>query len=210
MTGRVAALVVLAVLGTPGDAKGQSEVGLNGYGVLGDMRLDAAQTFEAVSETSHARVLGAGIRITNLWKFLFVDIAVSHVTIDGERIVVDADRAVQRLGIPLEVTMRHLDVAVGWRTVHGRVSPSVGGGFSRLWYRESSELPQPGENVADGGTGPLLLAGVDFTLSRWVRIGAEFRYRRIGGVLGSGGASATFDENSAGGFATALRVSIGR
>jgi hypothetical protein len=155
MTGRVAALVILALLAAPSEAGGQSQVGLSGYGVLGDMRLDAAQTFEAVSETSHARVLGAGIQVTNLWRFLFVDVAVSSMTMDGQRVFID-------------------------------------------------------EDSAETATGPLLLAGVDFTLSRWVRIGAELRYRRIGGVLGSGGASAKFDEDSAGGISTAFRVSIGR
>jgi opacity protein-like surface antigen len=210
MTGRVAALVVLAVLGTPGDATGQSEVGLNGYGVLGDMRLDAAQTFKAVSETSHGRLLGAGIQVTNIWRSLFVEVAVSSMTIDGERVFIDEERAAQPLGIPLEVSMRYVDVAAGWRTRHGRLSPYAGGGFSALRYRERSEFAQPGEDVAEGGTGPLVLAGVDFTLSRWVRIGAELRYRRISGVLGSGGASAEFHEDSAGGVSTALRVSIGR
>jgi hypothetical protein len=210
MTGRVAALVILALLAAPSEAGGQSQVGLSGYGVLGDMRLDAAQTFEAVSETSHARVLGAGIQVTNLWRFLFVDVAVSSMTMDGQRVFIDEDSAVRPLGIPLQVSMRHIDVAAGWRSMRGRLMPFVGGGFSRLRYRETSELAQPGEDVAETATGPLLLAGVDFTLSRWVRIGAELRYRRIGGVLGSGGASAKFDEDSAGGISTAFRVSIGR
>jgi opacity protein-like surface antigen len=210
MTGRVAALVVLAVLGTPADAKGQSQVRLNGYGVLGDMRLDAAQTFKAVSETSHARLLGAGIQITNMWRSLFVDVAVSSMTIDGERVFIDDERAVHPLGIPLEVSMRYVDVAAGWRTTHGRLSPYVGAGFSGLRYRERSQLAQPGEDVAEAGVGPSVLAGIDFTLSRWVRIGGEVRYRRIKGVLGTGGASATFGEDSAGGVSTALRVSIGR
>jgi hypothetical protein len=210
MTGRVAALVVLTVVATPSEARGQSEVRFSGYGVLGDMRLDAAQTFEAVSETSHARVFGAGIRVTNLWRFLFVDVGVSNMTMNGERVFIDEGDAVRPLGIPLEVSMRYVDVAAGWRSVHGRLAPYVAGGFSRLRYRETSELAQPGEDVADSGTGPLFLAGVDLALSRWIRVGGELRYRRISGVLGSGGASAKFDEDSAGGVSTALRVSIAR
>jgi hypothetical protein len=79
MTGRVAALVVIAVLATPSEAGGQSRVGFSGYCVFGDMRMDAARTFEAVSETSHARVLGARIQVTNLWRFTFVDVAVSSM-----------------------------------------------------------------------------------------------------------------------------------
>jgi len=209
MTGRIMALVVVAVLGAPSEARAQSRVGLSGYGVIGDIRLDAAETFEAVSDTSHTRVMGAGIQVTNLWRFLFVDFAVSSMTIDGERVFIDEDRTVRPLGIPLEVSMRYVDVAAGWRSLHGRLSPYIGGGFSRLRYRETSELARPGENVAEGANGPLFLAGLDLTLYRWVRVGAELRYRRFGGVLGSGGASAKFGEDSAGGVSIAVRVSFG-
>ena len=186
----------------------KAEWNLSGYGVIGDVRLDAAQTFKAVSETSHGRVVGGGVQVTNLGKFLFVDVAVSNVTIDGQRVFIDVG-IVRPLGIPLEVRMLYVDVAGGWRHVRGRLSSYLGGGFSRLRYRETSKSAQPGDAVADSGTGPLFLAGVDVALSRWVRVGGELRYRRIGGVLGSGGASATFGEDSAGGVSTAFRVSIG-
>jgi hypothetical protein len=162
-----------------------------------------------VSGTSHAQVFGGGIQVTNLWKFVFLDAAVSRTAIDGERVFIDEDD-LQPLGIPLEVTMLYVDVAAGWRHVSGRLSPYVGGGFSRLWYREESESAQPGDNVSDGGTGPLFLTGLDFAVSRWIRVGGELRYRRIAGVLGSAGASAHFGERSAGGISSALRVSIGR
>jgi hypothetical protein len=213
---RVAASVVftlvamVAMVGMTCEATAQDRVGLSGYGVFGDVRLDADQTFQAVSETSHGLVMGGGLQVTNLWRFVFVDVAVSRMTIDGERISLNDDGAVQPLGIPLEVSMLYVDVAAGWRHVHGRLSPYVGGGISRLRYRETTEFAQPGEDVAESGTGPLFLAGVDFALFRWMRVGGELRYRRIGGVLGSGGASARFDEDSAGGVSTALRVTIGR
>jgi opacity protein-like surface antigen len=209
MTGRIAALVLLTLVATASEATAQGRVRLRGYGIFGDVRLDAAQTFEAVSETSHAQVFGGGVQVTNLWRFVFVDVAVSSMTIDGERVFID-NGAVQRLGIPIEVGMLYVDVGAGWRYVRDRLSPYVGGGFSRLRYRETSGFSLPGEDVKESGTGPLFLAGVDFALTRWVRIGIELRYRRILGVLGSAGASAKFDEDSAGGVSTALRVSIGR
>jgi hypothetical protein len=205
----VAVLVVLTLVATSSEAAAQGRVSLSGYGFFGDVRLDAAQTFEAVSDTSHARLLGGGFQITNLWKSVFVDVAVSRLTIDGERIFID-NGAVQPLGIPLEISMLYADVAAGWRDVKGRLSSYVGGGVSRLRYRETSEFAQPEENVTESGTGVLFLAGVDFGLFRWVRVGGELRYRRISGVLGSGGASEKFDEDSAGGVSIALRVSIGR
>jgi hypothetical protein len=207
--GSVAVLVALVLVATVSEATAQGRVGINGYGILGDVRLDAAQTFEAVAETSHARVFGGGVQVTDLWGFLFVDVAVSSTTIDGGRVFID-DGAVDRLGIPLEVGMLYVDVAAGWRHMHGRLSPYVGGGLSRLRYRETSQFAQPGEDLAESAIGPLFLAGVDLALSRWIRLGGELRYRRISGVLGSGGASAKFDEDSAGGVSVALRVSIGR
>jgi opacity protein-like surface antigen len=210
MTRRVAALVIVAVLITPSEAHGQRQPGFSGYAVFGDMRLDAAQTFEAVSGTRRTRIMGAGIQVTNVWKSLFVDLGVLGMTRDGERVFIDEDGIAQPLGIALEVRMRFVDVAAGWRIIQNRLSPYIGAGFSRLNYRETSELARPGEDVAESGTGPLVLTGVDFTLSRWIRIGAELRYRRIGGVLGSGGASANFDENSAGGLSIAVRMAIGR
>ena len=206
--GLAAALVAFALALTGSKAAAQGRVELSGYGVIGDVRLDAAQTFKAVSETSHGRVLGGGVQVTNLGKFLFVDVAVSNVTIDGQRVFIDVG-IVRPLGIPLEVRMLYVDVAGGWRHVRGRLSSYLGGGFSRLRYRETSKSAQQGDAVADSGTGPLFLAGVDVALSRWVRVGGELRYRRIGGVLGSGGASATFGEDSAGGVSTAFRVSFG-
>jgi hypothetical protein len=99
MTGRVAALVVIAVLATPSEAGGQSRVGFSGYCVFGDIRMDAARTFEAVSETRHARVLGAGIQVADLWRFTFVDVAVWSMNMDGERVFIDEASVVPRLRV---------------------------------------------------------------------------------------------------------------
>jgi opacity protein-like surface antigen len=206
--GSLIVLVVIAFMATVSEGSAQGRARLTGYAVLGDVRLDAARTFEAVSESSHTQVFGGGVQVTNLWRFVFVDVGLSGMTIDGERVFID-DGDVQPLGIPLEVSLFYVDVVAGWRHAHGRLSPYVGVGFSRLRYRETSESAPPEDDVTESGTGPLFLAGVDFALSRWVRIGAELRYRRIDGVLGAGGASAIFDEDSAGGLSTALRVSIG-
>jgi hypothetical protein len=181
--GVVAVLVAFALVVTGSEATAQGRVELSAYGVLGDVPQDAAQTFKPVPETSHARVFGGGVRVTNL--------------------------RIQPLGIPLKVRMLYFDVADGWRHAPGRLSANLGGGFSRLRYPETSEFAQQGDAVADRGTGPQFLAGVDLDLPRWVRVGGELRYRRIGGVLGWGGALASVVEGSAGGVSTAIRVSMG-
>jgi hypothetical protein len=48
------------------------------------------------------------------------------------------------------------------------------------------------------------------TIVDWLHAGGEFRYRRVSGILGESGASEEFDEDNAGGFSAAVRISIGR
>jgi hypothetical protein len=143
--GPVTVLLAFALVVVGSEARAQSRVELSAYGVLDDVRLDAAQTLKAVSEPNYARVFGGGVQVT---------------------------LRIQPLGVPLEVRMLYVDA------------------------------------VADRA-GPPFLTGVDVALSRLFRVGGELRYRRTGGVLGPGGASARFDKDSASGVRTAIRVSIG-
>jgi hypothetical protein len=61
----------------------------------------------------------------------------------------------------------------------------------------------------ESSTGAAILAGVDVSLARFLRVGGEFRYRAVNGVLGIGGVSTGFGEDQLGEFAAALRVSFG-
>jgi hypothetical protein len=161
-----AVLVAFTLVATVSGATSQGGVRLSRYGALGDVRLDAAQIFEAVSDTSHAQVPGKRFQITDVWGFGFVNVAVSRRTIDGERVLTD-DGGVQPPGVPLAVTLLQVDVAAGWRHVHGRLSLYVGGGLSRPRSRETSEFAQPGKAVTESVIGALFLAGVDLALPRW-------------------------------------------
>jgi opacity protein-like surface antigen len=148
--------------------------------------------------------------VTNLWRSVFADVAASQTSLDGERVFIDDAGTVFELGIPLEVTMRPIDVAAGWRFGFGRVSPYVGAGVTFLTYGETSDLSEGGEDVDESGTGALVLGGVDVQVWRWVFAGGEVRYRRVSGILGEGGVSAHFGEDNAGGVSAAVRISIGR
>ena len=77
------------------------------------MRLTPLLEFEAVLETSYAGP-GGRFRVTDLWGSLFLDVGISNMTMNGERVFID-DGGVRPLGIPLEVSMLFVDVAAGWR-----------------------------------------------------------------------------------------------
>ncbi len=79
-----------------------------------------------------------------------------------------------------------------------RLVPFVGGGLSMVTYKETS-LNSDGEDVSQSASGFVLLGGVDYTVTKWIRVGGEFRYRAVTGVLGSGGVSQVYGEKSLGG-----------
>jgi hypothetical protein len=90
-----------------------------------------------------------------------------------------------------------------------RLVPFVGGGVSRVKYKETSANSN-GEDVSESATGFVFLGGVDYTITRLVHVGGEFRYRAVNGVLGTGGVSQLYGEKSVGGYSIGVRVSIGK
>jgi opacity protein-like surface antigen len=204
-------LVFLAMLmaGAPASVAAQS-IGIRGYASFGVAQLAATDTFEALAETSQQPVFGGGVQVTNIWGGLFADLGVAQIqTIDGERVFV-ADGDVFRLGIPLEIKMRAVDIAAGWRLTFGRVSPYAGAGVTFFAFEQTSEDDDPDEQVDESQNGPVFLGGVDVALLEWLHAGGELRYRRVRGILGEGDVSAEFDEDNAGGLTLAVRISIGR
>ena len=201
------AACLLVVLALPEAALAQGGTPLRGYFVAGSTWLTAADSFDAVADTHRTSNIGGGAAVT-LWKNVFVDVAVLRMKVDGERVFVDQG-TVYGLNIPLQVTMIPFDVAAGWR-MPGRVSPYGAIGVSRISYRERSDFAGADEDVESSGTGPLVLGGADVAVLKFVHIGAEVRYRRVDGPLGESGVSEAFGEQSIGGFAAAIRVSVGR
>jgi len=196
------------MLAAPNHAMAQSATpGIRGYLSLGMTLLAARDSFDAVAQTSRRPNVGGGVSAT-LWRGTFVDVAFSQITVDGERVFVNQG-TVFRLGIPLSVTMRPLDIAGGWR-FGSRVAPYVGAGLSRISYKETSRFADPDENLDQSGTGLLLEGGVDVEVARWLHLGGELRYRDVKAALGAGGVSAIFGDDSIGGLSTSIRVSVGR
>jgi opacity protein-like surface antigen len=146
-----------------------------------------------------------------VWRDLFVDVAFSSRKFEGERVFINSDRTYP-LGIPMTVTLRPLDLAAGWRwrLTRGKVSPYAGGGISFVSYKETSDFSQAGDDVNEQKAGALLVGGVDVAVWKWIYVGGDLRYRAVSGVLGLGGVSGVFGDDQLGGFAAALRVSVGR
>jgi hypothetical protein len=77
-------------------------------------------------------------------------------------------------------------------------------------YKEESDFAAAGDDVDEQKTGGVVLAGVDFPLGHLIRLGGEFRYRAVAGVLGAGGVSQLLGEDKLGGSAFAFRATLGR
>jgi hypothetical protein len=77
-------------------------------------------------------------------------------------------------------------------------------------YKETSAFSDPGDDLGKRKPGPMMLAGVDADLLKWVHVGGELRYRFMKGILGEDGVSEAFGGDDAEGFAVGVRVSFGR
>jgi hypothetical protein len=192
---------------TAASASAQPAVGVRGYFTYGAVIFSASETLDAVAGKHSATSIGGGGSVTGLWRGLFVDVALSQQTVNGERVFVAGDE-VFPLGIPLKARFRPLDVAAGWRITMKRYSPYAGVGLSRVSYQETSDFSSADEQVSAARNGAVAMGGVDVPVWRWLHMGGEVRYRWVKGILGEGGVSDEFDEDRLGGFAAAVRVSL--
>lgn len=183
--------------------------GIHAYGTYGSSVFAAKETLNAVAGSTRFANLGGGVTITNLWRNLFVDLGASQAKVDGHRVFVDGD-TVYDLGIPLNVTVRPIDIAAGWRVTSGRLSTFLGAGMTSLYYEETSAFAEAADNVKDRRAGALFVGGIDVAVIKWVQLGGELRYRAVKRILGEGGASSVFGEDQVGGLSAGMRVSVGK
>jgi hypothetical protein len=140
------------------------------------MSFTASNSFETIGGNPKQTGLGGGGAVTGLWKGLFVDVGASQQKIAGERVFINGD-SVFRLGIPVSITIRSVDVAAGWRFTRGRVTPYAGSGMSFVAYRESDDFAAAGDSVDEQASGTVVLGGVDIAVLRFVQLGAEVRHK---------------------------------
>lgn len=186
-------------------------LGLRAYFLYDAVSLRASDSFDAVLGTSTMTGAGGGGELLHFWKNAFARVALSQMSDSGTRVAI-VDGQVLDLGIPIDVTLRTVEVGGGWRFFRRRM-PNV------AFYTGASLLLVTLEETSDVGTSPIedrsssngyaLFGGVDlrFRKWRWLTAGAEVQFRGVPGALGDGGASEEFGEKDLGG--AAVRVMVG-
>lgn len=176
---------------------------------------EASDSFDASGLGSRTTQVGGGARVTNVWRDLFAEVAVSRWSDTGERVFIDSTGERFPLGIPLSVKATFLDVSAGWKTPvqtgTGRtaVLAYVGAGAGAVMYEESSPFADAGEDLDTQVTSYHAFAGFEFPILRWLAVGVEGRYRHVPDLLGEDGVSGVLGDDSLGGFQMSLALRAG-
>jgi hypothetical protein len=182
-------------------------VGVWGFGHFGYTRFAARESFQAVLGQAGGGVFGGGGEV-RIGSGFFVGGAVEHFSKTGERVYV-LDQEVFHLGIPDQISITPISVTAGWRFQNERATPYFGGGAGTVLYKETSSLAEAGQNIDQRFRSYHVLGGVDVR-SGWLATAFEVEYSRVPDALGVAGASAAFAEHDLGGWATRIKIMVGR
>jgi|SRR6185503_10548312 len=188
-------------------------IGVRVFGAYETTVMKASQTFKAATGSSSMPGFAVGADILNLWKKVFLRIGMSKASADGTRGFVDETDHFVSTGVPIEIGLRNIELAVGWRNYmkkHPRMALYAAAGMTSASFSQESPDPDAGDNSTASGTGFVGLAGLEFGLKketparpakRQFVLGIEAQFRSITGVLGESGISKDFGEDNLGGFA---------
>ncbi len=208
-----AALLVSLVLGSAvASAQGaspQMDIGFKGFVDAGGITLAATRSFKAVLGSNTGPIYGGGVEV-DLPIGLFVQVRGSWFRKTGQR-VFPFNGEIFGLGIPVDVTVRPLDLTAGYRVDRGwPIVPYGGVGYSSVGYRETSAFADTSENVDERFGGYHVMGGVEAHVWRWIGVAGEVSWSRIDNALGDAGVSATFNEHDLGGTTGRFKVIVGR
>jgi hypothetical protein len=188
----------------------QDRPGIIAFGSADSLNLASSQTFNAVFGKSKLTSLGGGLDVVNVWRHVFVRVAASKTSLDGQRVVI-VNSTVYKLGTALTMDMTPTEIGAGWRFVSSnpgmRFTPYFGASLMLLDYKETSTFADASENVSETFKGVGAFGGVDVRITSQIIAGVEAQYRSINSNPAANSAAATFNENNLGG--TALRVRLG-
>jgi hypothetical protein len=192
-------------------AQGLDDIGVRGFGMVGNITLTAKDSFEAVLDRSSGPIVGGGGQVLLPWN-LYVEIGAWRFKQDGERVFVGPNDEVFKLGVPLEITITPLEITGGYRftMLSPKFTPYAGLGYSSYRYQEASEFADAGEDVDERFSGFHVQAGAEYQFLRWLAGGGEVAWSSVADAIGQGGVSAQFNEDNLGGTSVRLKVSLGR
>jgi opacity protein-like surface antigen len=201
---------------SPKPPSNASAIGYQGFFGAGLNLPAASDSFSASSLDDRPIEIGAGFQATNVWRNIFVQIALSGWNQTGERTFIDSSGTSHPLGIPLSVKTTFMDFGGGWRFENARgggrsvrAVPYGGGGIGFARYRESSPFATDSDDLDNRFTSYHVFGGVEVGLTRWIGIAADVRYRFVPGVLGGGGVSSVLGDHSFDGASVGLRFVAG-
>lgn len=186
-------------------------IGIRGFGLFGVNYFSAEESFEAVLGSRSGAIFGGGVQVV-FPIGVYAEVGAWRFSGDGERVFVGPGDEVFPLGIPTTVKVTPLEITGGWRfgNLSRRVVPYAGAGVNWTRYEETADFADGDDNVDERFTGFQLVGGVEVHLHRWIHASGEIAWSSVADALGSGGASAAFDEDNLGGTSIRFKVLIGR
>lgn len=215
--------------------KPREPIGFRVYFGYDAVSMTASDSFKATLGTSTLSGYGGGGEILNLWKGLFARVTVASMSDTGTRVVV-VDNTIIPLDIPLDVSLRTIEVGAGWRVpIRTKPKPPArptppgakpapparpgaklapprfavygGAGFLNVSYKEESEFASPTDNNRASFGGYSVFGGFDVLIVKWLFAGVEGQYRGVANAIGESGVSKVYNETDLGG--AAFRVLVG-
>ena len=232
------ALFIVLTAASPAWAQARGGGAMHWFGATGDAPLIslrpfldvrnekflAVKTFDAIFGETSARFWGGGLQVTAWHGRVYGELGASRLLkkneqLVGQRVLV-SDGKVYKLGIPLRSTIKPVEFTAGYRfNAHPRVIPYVGAGFASYRYTEQSDFADQSENVDVTTRGGIFHAGVELRAFRWIGVAIDAQYTHVPGILGTGGVSQQFAQESTarakreadlGGWAARFKVVVGR
>src|SRR5262249_24448210 len=158
---------------------------------FGYTRFAATQSFNAVFGQSGGMMFGGGgeVRLGHV----FINASVDRFQKTGNRVFVSDDGTVFQLGTSDTVTLTPIVATAGWRFDHEHVTPYIGGGVGRVFYKRTAVFDDDSESLNSRFTDYHLLGGIEVR-NGWVATAFEVQYSRVPNAAGMTGASASFHE----------------
>ena len=189
---------------------------IGGYAMFGRINFAAVDSFDAILGESSGPIFGGGARVGLPVRVpsggLFVDVGAWQYRGDGERVFVNNGQTFP-LGVAVEITVTPIEIGAGWQFKLRKLPkllPYVGGGFTSMLYKETSELSSAGEDVDEHFTGYHLGGGAEYKITRWLGVAGELAWTTVPDSIGEGGVSEAFNETDLGGTTFRFKITIGR